>query len=422
MAASTDTSPSPDELVDCLLDEAGEEQHGEFAAEAIAFLSAHGDRRLPEVHTWGVGTEDLTIFHETTGAEEHAEVMAAKAWQRTKWQANFGWLTGPVEYGGRGLDNGFERLYRSLESRFDVPDWNPIRIGLSTVGPGIRARGTPQQVRRYCVPIQQGEAVACQLFSEPEAGSDLAAVRTRAVRDGDVWRLDGQKVWTSNAQFADIGLALVRTDSSVSKHGGLTMFVVELDQPGVTVRPLRQLTGGASFTEVFLDGAVANDDQRIGAVGSGWSVAVSTLASERTSTGDRSHGMTARALALLSTLAARSGMSAEPIHRQRLADVAIRLRIAGYHQQRMQAVKPELLLGPERVIDKLMLSDNLRRLGDAVAPMLGPHLVADSGEWGTFAWGSWILGATGFRLGGGTDEILKTMLAERLLGLPREPT
>jgi alkylation response protein AidB-like acyl-CoA dehydrogenase len=393
-----------------------------FAADAVAFLASRASRRAPEVHEWGRGPEHLTIFHETSGDEERAEVEAARAWQAEKWHAGFGWLTGPVEYGGRGLSASFDRLYREIEAAFAVADVSPIRIGLSTVGPSLVANGTREQVRDYAAPIQRGEIVACQLFSEPEAGSDLAGVRTRAERDGDVWRLTGQKVWTSNAQMADIGLALVRTDAEASKHKGLSVFVVPMRADGVEVRPLRQLTGGASFCEVFLDGVTVADDLRVGAVGEGWAVAISTLAAERTSTGDRSHGLTARAFALLLALARQPGQPVDDLQRQRLADIAVRLRVASYHQQRMQRTPVEQVKGPERALDKLMLSDNLRRIGEVAATLLGPRLTADTGEWGTFAWGSWILGATGYRLGGGTDEILRTMIGERLLGLPREPS
>jgi alkylation response protein AidB-like acyl-CoA dehydrogenase len=393
----------------------------EFATEAVAFLASHASRRAPEVHEWGHGPENLAIFHETSGEEERAEVEAAKAWQATKWAAGFGWITGPLEHGGRGLSATFDRLYREIEAAFQVADFSPIRIGLSTVGPSLVVNGTDEQVRRFAVPIQRGEIVACQLFSEPEAGSDLAGARTRAERDGNEWRLTGQKVWTSNAQFADIGLALARTDDGASKHAGLSVFVVPMDAAGVEVRPLRQLTGGASFCEVFLDEVTISDDLRVGAVGDGWAVVVSTLAQERASTGDRSHGLTARALALLVALADRQGLRDDAIQRQRLADVAIRLRVAAYHQLRMQAIPTERQQGPERALDKLVLSDNLRRVGDVAAGLLGPRLVADTGEWGTAAWSSWILGAPGYRIAGGTDEILRTMIGERLLGLPREP-
>jgi alkylation response protein AidB-like acyl-CoA dehydrogenase len=394
-----------------------------FALDALAFLSAHAKRKAPEALAWGEGPEGLAIFHETSGEEEQSEAAAARAWQATRWAAGFGWLTGPVEHGGRALAAPFDRLYRALEGAFDVPDLSPVRIGLSTVGPSLLINGTEDQVRRFAAPIQRGELVACQLFSEPDAGSDLAAVTTTGERDGNAaWVLTGQKVWTSNAQLADVGLALVRTDREAPKHKGLTMFLVPMDAPGGEVRPLRQLTGGASFTEVFLDGVVVADDLRVGDVGEGWRVAVSTLQAERTSTGDRSHQMTSRAMALLRALATRTGRRDDPVVRQQLADLESRLSAARWYQARLQATPPDQLRGPERAMDKLMLSDNLRRIGDVAASLLGPSFTADTGAWGTFGWTRWVLGATGMRLGGGTDEILRTMVGERLLGLPKEPT
>jgi alkylation response protein AidB-like acyl-CoA dehydrogenase len=393
-----------------------------FAEEAIAFLSRHADRRKPEALRWGEGPEGLTIFHETTGEEERREVGVAKEWQSRRWDEGFGWLTGPIPYGGRGLPLAFDRLYRTIEAEFDVPDLSPLRIGLSTVAPSLALNGSDAQIREYCVGIHRGDVIACQLFSEPEAGSDLANIKTRAMRDGDGWRVTGQKVWTSNAHFADIGLALVRTEPHAPKHRGLTMLLIPMRSAGVEVRPLRQLTGGASFTEVFLDDVFVPDDLRVGDVNDGWRVAVSTLTAERTSTGDRSHGMTGRALQLVNALAARNGANRDPVHRQALADVFVRLEVARFHQLRMQARPISSLRGPERAIDKLLLTDNLRRLGEVAGGLLGPALTADTGEWGTFAWSRWVLGATGYRLGGGSDEILRTMIGERLLGLPREPS
>jgi alkylation response protein AidB-like acyl-CoA dehydrogenase len=390
-----------------------------FVADALAFLEGLCDLRLPESNTWGEGPENLTIFHETSGEEELKDVATAKRWQATKWEHGFGWITGPVIYGGRGLSPRFQHLYRAVEAAFDVADLDPLRIGLSTVGPGVLASGTEAQVRRFVVPIQRGTLVACQLFSEPEAGSDLANVRTRAVRDGEVWRLTGQKVWTSNAQFADIGLALVRSDEVASKHKGLTVLLVPMSAEGVEVRPLRQMTGGASFNEVFLDDVVVPDDLRLGGVGEGWAVATRTLTAERTSVGERSNAKTGRALALLQALSERAGLSNDPVVRQQLADVAIRLRVAAIHQSRMQAVPIEQMRGPERSLDKLMYSENLRRMGEVAAAITGPKITADVGEWGTYAWSAWLLGAPGYRLGGGTDEVLKNLIAERLLDLPR---
>jgi alkylation response protein AidB-like acyl-CoA dehydrogenase len=413
---------APDAEVAAVLAGAGDAAAAAFGAEALAFLEAHAPRRGPEALSWGEGSDSVAIFHETTAEEEAAEVAAARAWQRTRWDAGFGWITGPPDYGGRGLPLACDRIYRGLEALFAVPDMNPLRIGVGTVAPALMAHGTEEHKRDHAVGIHRGDVLACQLFSEPEAGSDLAGVRTKAARDGDSWILDGQKVWTSNAHLADIGLCLARTDPGAAKHRGLTMFVVPLSAPGIEVRPLRQMTGGASFTEVFLDGVTLPDRLRVGGEGEGWRVTMSALTAERGSVGHRSHGMTARMLALLQALAAREGLTADPTVRQRLADLEVRLRIARYHQLRMLAVPPEQLVGPEAAIDKLLLSANLTRLGDVAGALLGPRLVADTGQWGTYAWAAQVLGAPGMRLGGGTDEVLRTMLAERLLGLPREPS
>jgi alkylation response protein AidB-like acyl-CoA dehydrogenase len=392
-----------------------------FEDRARAFLDSRLPPRPPELITWGAGSEGLAIFHETSGAEEVAEVEAAKAWQAERWDAGFGWLTGPVEHGGGGFPPAIERIYRAVEAEYDVPDMMPLRVGLGTVSPGLVACGSPEQIARYAAPLHAGRSVACQLFSEPDAGSDLANVRSRGMRDGAAWTITGQKVWSSNAHLADIGLLLVRTDPDGPKHASLTMFLLPMDSPGVVVRPLRQLTGGSSFTEVFLDDVIVPDDLRVGAIGKGWSVATTTLAAERTSVGDRSHGLMARALTLLRMLAARGESGPGPLERAALTDAELRLRVARFHQQRMQSVPADRLTGGERVLDKLMLTENMRRMGNTAAHLLGPRILADTGEWGTYAWSRWLLGATGMKIGGGTDEILKSMVAERVLGLPREP-
>jgi alkylation response protein AidB-like acyl-CoA dehydrogenase len=404
-----------------LLALATDDEERAFAEAAVRFLAARVPRRADESASWGTGPENLALFHETSDAEERREADAARAWQRERWAEGFGWITGPVEHGGAGLPAAYDRLYRSIEAGFDVPDMSPVRIGLGTVGPAITAFGSEKQVATYAAGIQRGDLIACQLFSEPDAGSDLAGVRTRGVRDGDGWRITGQKVWTSNATFADLGLALVRTDQAAAKHKGLTMFVVPMDAPGVEVRRLRQLTGGASFTEVFLSDVALSDARRLGDEGAGWRVTTGALASERTSVGDRSHEMNARALALLRTLAERNGRIDDPLFREAWTALYGRLRIARFQQRRMQALPASALRGTERVMDKLLFTTNLRLIGELAADLLGPAFVADTGEWGTFGWNRWMLGAMGYRIAGGTDEILRTLLAERVLGLPKEP-
>ena len=407
--------------VDDLIRLASSPEERRFASEAIEFVSSSIPRRIRHDVSWGVGPERLTLFHETTDEEERAEADAALAWQKKRWDAGFGWISGPHEHGGRGLAQEYDRLYRQIESAFDIPDMSPLRIGIGTVGPAIVATGTAEQISRYVVPIQRGESIACQLFSEPAAGSDLAGVRSRGVHGPEGWRLNGQKVWTSNAQFADIGLALIRTDSDVPKHRGLTMFIVPMDTPGITVRPLRQITGGSSFTEVFIDDVIAPESAVLGEVGGGWTVATTALAGERKAVGDRSHEITDRAVGLLRELAVRTGRIDDPHVRQALSRAYSRLRIARFQQLRVQSIPESQLSGAERAIDKLLVSTNLRVLGDVAAGILGQELVVDTGDWGTFGWHKWIMGAFGYRIAGGTEEILKTMLAERILALPREP-
>ena len=381
-----------------------------FATKVIEFLDGQAQRRTAAATAWGSGPENLSLFHETSDAEERQEADAARAWQRTRWDAGYGWITGPAAHGGAALPAGHDRLYRLLEAAFDVPDMNPVRIGVGTVGPAIVAFGTDEQVGTYAAGIQRGDLVACQLFSEPGAGSDLAGVRTRATRTDDEWVVTGQKVWTSNATFADIGLALVRTDPDAPKHRGLTMFLVPMDVPGVEVRPLRQLTGGASFTEVFLQDVRLPDALRVGEVGAGWKVATGALAGERKAVGDRSHEMMARALDLLRT------REHDALTREDWVRLYSRLRIARFQQQRAAD-----LGGAERAIDKLLLTTNMRLVGELAQELLGPAFAADTGDWGTFGWNRWMMGALGYRIAGGTEEILKTMLAERVLMLPREP-
>jgi alkylation response protein AidB-like acyl-CoA dehydrogenase len=393
----------------------------EFAKEALRFLSANTRPRVAAAARWGEGEEGLMLFHESSGEQERQEAEAAQDWQRKRWAAGFGWITGPARFGGRGLPASYERLYRMIEASFDIPDMNPVRIGLSTVGHAITDFGTDEQVAHYGEGIQRGDVIACQLFSEPEAGSDLAGVRARAERHSDGWHLNGQKVWTSNGTFADLGLALVRTDKQAPKHRGLTMFLVPMDTPGVDVRPLRQMTGGASFCEVFLTDVVVDDSMRLGREGEGWKVATKTLAAERRSTGDRNHEMNARAVKLLWQLVVRSGRDGDPLVREAWAQVFTRVQTARFQQIRMEAVPDAELIGTERAIDKLFLVQSLRAIGEFAGQQLGPSFVADTGEWGTYGWNRWLMGALGYRIAGGTDEVLRGMLAERLLGLPRDP-
>ncbi|MCB8913993.1 acyl-CoA dehydrogenase family protein [Rhodococcus rhodochrous] len=407
--------------LESLLDEtAGSDGEREFGTAALAFLRAHAQPKPPLSTTWGVGPEHLELFHETSDDEERAEADAALAWQRTKFEAGFGWIGGPSEHGGGGYPDSYDRLFRILEGRFDVPDPSPIRIGIGTVGPALVLHGTSDIVEQFVRPLYEGKSIACQLFSEPGAGSDLAGVSTTAVPVDGGWQVNGQKVWTSNATFADIGLALVRTDPSAGKHAGLSMLLVDMRSPGVEVRPIQQMTGGASFTEVFLADVHVPAGRMIGEPGAGWSVATATLAGERKAVGDRSHENLTRAVELLRHLGDAEGFDDARL-RRRWAEVAIGVRASRLRQQGLQSVPAEYVAPAERTADKLLTAANLAAIGDLAADLLGPRFSVDTGEWGTFAWNKWRMGALGYRIAGGTEEILKTLVAERVLGLPREP-
>lgn len=394
-----------------------------FRQEALAFLERNAPRRAREGTAWGEGSDSVALFPERTGEQERAEVAAARHWRRRLFDAGLGWLSGPEAYGGRGLPSSYEGLWRSLEQGFATPSEAPLGVGLGMVAPTILAHAGERARQHYLRGIYRGDIVACQLFSEPEAGSDLAALRTRAVRDGEAWVVNGQKVWTSGAQYCDIGEVLCRTDPQVPKHRGLTAFVVGMRAPGVEVRPLRQMTGGSSFNEVFFSDVRVPDEDRLGDVNQGWTVALTTLMNERAAIGTGQADLAGWAgLGRLVDLLRHLGRQDDPVLRQQLADLYIHTQVASYTSQRALAkLSSGQLPGPELSAAKLCLIDNLRRVSELVTLALGPRLCADTGEWGTYAWSELVLGAPGLRLAGGTDEIMKNIIGERVLGLPKEP-
>jgi alkylation response protein AidB-like acyl-CoA dehydrogenase len=394
----------------------------QFRTEALAFLESNAKPR-PEVSTaWGESSDDVGLLPEKTPEEEYEDLRAAKEWRALMFDAGYGWITGPAEYGGRELPASYQRIWSALESDFDTPSQAPFGIGLGMVAPTILAHATDKVKDAYLHDLYRGDIVGCQLFSEPVAGSDLAGLQSKADRDGDEWIVNGQKVWTSGAQYSDIGEIICRTDPDLPKHKGLTGFVVDMKAPGVEVRPLRQMTGGASFNEVFFTDVRVPDDHRLGDVNQGWTVALTTLMNERASIGGGGAGVGAVGHARLIEMARHFGRADDPNIRQRIADIYINGAIARYTNIRAMAkIKAGELPGPEMSIGKLTLTNNLRRIADLVSEVLGPRLIADSGEWGTYAWTQLVLGLPGIRVAGGTDEIMRNIIGERVLGLPKEP-
>ncbi|MFI5673692.1 acyl-CoA dehydrogenase family protein [Streptomyces cellulosae] len=403
-----------------------EQDMQDFAAEARRFLDAHAAKTPDRTAvTWGEGDDSMAYFSSLPPDEEREFVQRAREWQRIRYENGFGWVTGPVEYGGRGLTPVHDLLYDAVESEYDVADTGVLSvIGLGMIGPTILAHAQPHIKDRWLPAMYRGDAIACQLFSEPGAGSDLAGVATRAVREGDDWVLNGQKVWTSVAQHSQIGLALTRTNPDAPKHRGITAFLVPMDAPGVEVRPLRQMTGGADFNEVFLTDVRIPDDHRLGEVDGGWTVALTTLMNERATVGSEGVGPVAAALSPdhLSALMRATWTWDDRALRARLAELLVDVLATGHLNARaLRKLRSGVAPGPEMSVSKLMYGQNLTRAAHFVSDVLGPRIIADTGRWGTYAWTELLLATPALRILGGTEEIMKNILAERVLGLPKEP-
>jgi len=394
----------------------------QLEVDARAFLDANAERRPEETFVWGQGSENVSLFPERTPAQQAADLAASRAWANQVFDAGFGWITGPVAYGGRGLSADHQRAWNRVATEYQTPSLSIYGIGLGMVAPTILAHATDEVKDAYLHRMWRGDIVACQLFSEPSSGSDLASLQTRAVKDGDEWILNGQKVWTSGAQVSDIGEIICRTDPDLPKHRGLTGFVVDMHAPGVEVRPLRQMTGGASFNEVFFTDVRVPDTHLLGEVNGGWTVALTTLMNERAAIGGGGGGVGLPTSTRLIEVARATGTNTDPLVRQQLAEIVINDRVAGYTNRRAMAkIAQGQLPGPEMSLAKLSLTANMVRTYEVLSSMLGPKLVVDTGEWGTYAWTQYLLGVPGMRIAGGSDEVMRNIIGERVLGLAKEP-
>ncbi len=349
------------------------------------------------------------------------DVEEAKRFQAALYEAGYAGITWPVESGGQGLGQAEQQIFAEEAAEFEMPV-RPFLIGTGMCGPTIVDLGTDEQKRRYLPPLLRGEEIWCQLFSEPGAGSDVAGLQCRAVPDGDGWVLTGQKVWTSNAQWADYGAILARTDPDRPKHGGITMFVVDMRAPGVTVRPLVDMTGGAPFNEVYLDAVRVGADDVLGGVNAGWAAAVTMLGHERVTISGlrqkRSSGLTFEALA---ELGRRHG--ADPVARDRLAELYAHQRVLELFNARMrQETVAGAAPGSRGSVGKLAGAMLLRRAVDTAGHLAGANMVAREDDDAAAA--SLELGTNSTpasNIAGGTNEIQRGIIGDRILGLPREP-
>jgi alkylation response protein AidB-like acyl-CoA dehydrogenase len=320
----------------------------------------------------------------------------------------------PAEHGGRGATLTESAIFFEELGRARAP--LPANVlGILLGGPTLMVWGTEEQKDRFLGPILSAEEIWCQGFSEPDAGSDLAALKTRAERDGDGWLVTGQKVWTSGAQHSKWCMLVARTDGDAAKHKGLTYFLMDMDQPEVQVRPLRQITGESEFNELFIEGARIPDDHVVGGVGNGWKVALTTLMNERAGLAFFLQVRLRRLLDDLIAEAAARGLLDDDVAAERLGALHVKaeiLRLTAYRG--LTAIEKYGQPGPEGSLTKWMWSDANQELAQVAADLLGPEALVSGSRWGYE-----LLRARGNSIEGGTTEILKNIVAERVLGLPR---
>jgi alkylation response protein AidB-like acyl-CoA dehydrogenase len=350
---------------------------------------------------------------------------------RARYDAGLAWVHFPGSHGGLGLPRAWQPAVDGLFEAAGAPDNNRHAngIGLGMAAPTILAFGTEEQKQRFLRPLWTGEEVWCQLFSEPGAGSDLAAVATRAVRDGDGWVVNGQKVWTSVAHLARFAILIARTDPDVPKHAGMTYFLCDMTDPGVDVRPLRQITGEAEFNEVFLTDVRIPDSQRLGAVGQGWAVASATLNSERVAIGGGATRESGMVGVVAQTWRDHPQSRTTELH-DRLLRLWVEAEVARLTGVRLGQKLAQGQPGPEAAAMKLTFARLAQQLSGLEVEMLGeeglrysdwtlvrPDNVEMTGRDAGFRY----LRAKGNSIEGGTSEILRNIVAERVLGLPSEP-
>lgn len=384
-----------------------------FRAECRAWLDANAVRR-----TAGRRAEMWRTLRPRDDDEDRTALEIGKRWQALKADAGYAGISWPVEYGGRGLPGHMAGIFKQEEARYDVPA-NSFQVGVDMVGPTLISHGTPEQCARHLDPIRRGEEVWCQLFSEPDAGSDLANLATRAVRDGDEFVVNGQKVWTSGAQVSDWAILLVRTDVDRPKHHGITYLLLDMSSPGVEVRPLRQIDGAVHFNEVFLTDVRVPAANVVGEVDAGWRVTMTTLVNERSAIGGG--GMVQMSEIL--DLARSMGRTSDPTARQALARLFTFFEITRFLGYRVRtAVSHGQMPGPESSVMKLHISRQYAYGGDVIQSLLGADgmLLGDDAPYDGFFQGLF-LAQWAPRIGGGTDQIQRNIVGERVLGLPREP-
>ena len=390
-------------------------QEAAFRAEARAWIDANAPKHLhAALAAAGYGQSPLP------GGDAIAE---SKAWQKKKRDAGWACLHWPKEYGGRGA-SPIERVIWQQEEGVYGKLAGIFLIGQGMIAPTLMAFAEERHKQRFLPPLASGEEIWCQLFSEPVAGSDLAGLRTKAEKDGDHWVINGQKIWTSGAHYSDHGMILTRTDPNVAKHDGLTMFFFDMKSPGVEVRPIKQVNGQSGFNEVFFTDLRIPDHQRLGAVGQGWKVSLTTLMNERMSIGAGMPTGFPEMLDFCCEFDTGNGLAVDdPAVRSKLAQWAVRTSGLKYTAWRsISALSRGQIPGPENSIGKLVAGTTLQEIAAFAMDLQGPSGVLVDGAQASAAarFQAMLLRSPATRIEGGTDEILRNIIAERVLGLPAD--
>ncbi len=387
------------------------EHEASYRQKAINFLEQHAERKV-------IGQPGISSC-----LSPQALLKAAKEWQALKADHDFACISWSKEWGGPGGSAIESVIFAQEEQQFDIPE-GIFQVSLGVCMPSIIKLGSEELKNRFVKPALRGEEIWCQLFSEPAAGSDLAGIRTRAESTSSGWVVNGQKVWTSNAHLSDFGLLLTRTDPTVVKHSGLTMFWVDMQTPGIEVRPINQISGQSGFNEVYFADVKIPDSQRISDVGGGWKAALGTLATERLAIGGAKGADCRELVALASRLPCDTGtVLKDPQFRQKLADWYVNSE--GINLTRMRALTTLSrggTPGPEMSIAKLVMAEQLQQLCDYAMDLQAEFGIINSpdiSEQAAVFQKGW-LKAPGSRIAGGTDEILMNVIAERVLGMPGE--
>lgn len=381
----------------------------DFRQRVKDWLDANAPRRTDNLHM---------------GMEGEQAFLEAKDWYKRKAEAGFACVTWPQEYGGAGLTSLHEVVWAQEVENYKTRDAHFV-IGIGNCGPAILHFANDEAKRELLPRMASAEDVWCQLFSEPSAGSDVAGLRTRAEPDGDNWKLNGQKIWTSGAQYSDYGVVLTRTDPTISKYRGLTLFMIDMRQSGVEVRPIKQMDGGQHFNEVFFHDAVVPDTYRLGEVGGGWTGALTVLMSERLAISGIQPTGFPQFLDLVKTLELNGRPIAEdPIVRDRLATWYSQWAgLQAANKRMITAVAKGGIAGAEASLGKLVGAVMNQEIANFVCQCFGQAGVIQDSDFSPARahFQDTVLFSPGVRLAGGTDEVMRNILAEQVLGLPQEP-